>query len=71
MYALCSVVVRKYARMYLVYYIASYYSKPECMPMKHTKYVAKNACSCKPKCMSEVCAARALFVQTMMHTAAD
>ena len=30
-----------------------------------------NECSsCKPKCMSEICAARALFMQTMMHTAA-
>ena len=27
--------------------------------------------SCKPKCMSEIHAARALFMQIMMHTAAD
>ena len=57
--------------------ITHVYAEPDCMPMKHA-----NVCVCaranqnervqfvQTKCMSEVRAACALFMQTMMHTAA-
>ena len=62
-------------------HIIHVYASQSVPPMKHAKCVGKirvlvqtkmHECSSrKPKCMSKVYAARALFMQTMMHTAAD
>ena len=80
MYALHGVVVRKYSRTYLVYYVLLMYmhGKPEYTPIKRAKCVMRikmHECnSCKQECTSVACANKdtcTLFVQTMMHTAAD
>ena len=68
----------KYALMYLVYYVAitRVYGKPDCMPMKLSRMLVQTkmheCSSCKQEHTSVVCAnksARALFVETTMHTA--
>ena len=43
------------------------YAKPECTPMKHMKCVGKHTCSCKPKCMSEVCKTRGVRANHDAH----
>ena len=73
MYALRVVVVSTRARIWLTTYvcITHVYAKPECMPIKHTK----NTCACahqnaivQSMQTKDACV---LFMQTMMHMAAD
>ena len=72
MYALRVIVVSTHARIWLITYvcITHVYAKPECMPIKHKNtcgYAHQNAIvqsmQTKDACV--------LFVQTMMHIAAD